>query len=191
MLEKMSMYLANQLYIKGEIAEDKIVIIRYGFEIMISSLFILLSIPLCAIIMFRLSDGIIFLLFFMPVRLFSGGYHAPTYKKCYVCTMMLFSIVILIAYLFPILNIYTVVLSLIVCIAYIFEKAPCVNVHHPLSERKYRENKIRARVCIIIESMMSIILFFLNTRLCTVSVYTLLLVVGMMLFSKGKEITAC
>ena len=80
MLEKMSMYLANQLYIKGEIAEDKIVIIRYGFEIMISSLFILLSIPLCAIIMFRLSDGIIFLLFFMPVRLFSGGYHAPTYK---------------------------------------------------------------------------------------------------------------
>jgi accessory gene regulator B len=191
MLEKISAYLANLLYVKGEIEEKKIAIIRYGFEIMISSLCIFVSILLYAIVIFRLSDGIIFLLFFMPIRLFSGGYHAPTYKKCYICTMILFIVVILMAYIFPVVNIYTVIVSLVACIVYISQKAPCVNVHHPLSERKYRENKIRARICIIIESIMSIILFILNIRLCTVSVYTLLLVVGMMLFSKGKEIKAC
>ena len=44
MLEKTSEYLTNQLYIKGEIEQNKIEIIQYGFEIFLSSAFILFSI---------------------------------------------------------------------------------------------------------------------------------------------------
>lgn len=54
MLEKISVYLTNQLFIKGELAENKIEVIKYGFKILISSLLILLSILLYAGIMFRL-----------------------------------------------------------------------------------------------------------------------------------------
>lgn len=190
MLEKTSAYLTNQLYIKGEIEENKIEVIKYGFEILISSALILFSVPLYAGVIFRLSDGIMFLAFFMPIRLFSGGYHAPTYRKCYVCTMSLFAMVILISYLLPIKDGAFVLFGLIVSSGYIFVKAPCVNAHHPLTERRYRKNKVRARITVVVESAMSIILFFIDTRLCTISVYTLLLVVGMMVFP-GKEEKAC
>lgn len=190
MLEKASMYLTNQLYIKGEIQESKIAVIKYGFEILISSFFILFSVSVYAIILFRLLDGIIFLVFFMPIRLFSGGFHAHTYGRCYICTMLLFVLVIFLAYVIPVTNISLVICILIFSCFYIIQKAPCVNVHHPLSERRYRKNRKYARITIIIESVMSFILFLADYRLCTISVYTLLLVVAMMLFSR-KEGRAC
>lgn len=191
MLEKTSEYLTNQLYIKGEIEQNKIEIIQYGFEIFLSSAFILFSIPLYAAIMFKLSEGMVFLAFFMPIRLFSGGYHATTYRKCYICTISLFIVTVISSYLLPIKNIIFVLVALTGSSVYIFINAPCINEHHPLTESRYRKNKLQARITVIIESIMSIILYWINKGLCTVSVYTLLLVVGMMIFSMKEEKKIC
>lgn len=187
MLEKTSKLLTYQLYIKGEVEEAKIPVIEYGFEILISSLIILLSIMVYAGVVFKLSDGITFLLFFMPIRLFCGGYHAPTYNKCYIFTMLLFIAVIIISYMIPITRGCILIFCLTVCIVYIFRNAPCINVHHPLSKRRYKINKIRARIVIFLEASLSIILFYINNRLCTISVYTLLLVILMMYIPERRS----
>lgn len=63
----------------------------YGFELFYSTLFTICSIVIISSLFGKAYLGITFLLFFIPVRIFSGGYHAETYRGCFVCTNLLFS----------------------------------------------------------------------------------------------------
>jgi accessory gene regulator B len=55
---------------------------RYGIEITVSSIINILLIIICSILLKNVISGFLFLLFFIPLRQYTGGYHANTYLKC-------------------------------------------------------------------------------------------------------------
>ena len=55
---------------------------RYGIEITLSSVFNIFIILLLSFICNKFINGIVFLIVFIPLRQFTGGYHAKTYFKC-------------------------------------------------------------------------------------------------------------
>ena len=69
---------------KNIIEEEMFDVYQYGFEIMISSAITMLSIMIIACIMDSPLIGILYFIISIPLKVTAGGYHAPTYGKCFL-----------------------------------------------------------------------------------------------------------
>ena len=71
-------------------SEDALAYYKYGLEITISSLLNILLIISIGIISGQLIESVLFLICFIPLRQFTGGYHANSYLKCNFMFSVLF-----------------------------------------------------------------------------------------------------
>lgn len=85
MLLKISSLLTNYFIKKKIIDTSKKEIMLYGFQLTLSTLASSLSILLISASS-NVIYGIIFLIYFMPIRFFLGGYHATSYARCFLYT---------------------------------------------------------------------------------------------------------
>lgn len=108
----------------------------YGFELLVSSVIETISLLLIGLLTGKLIDTIIFIISFSSIRVFSGGYHANSYLKCFIVTvayylLVLFSADIMLA--FPnrtiiLIAIITLFLSLILFILMSPVKSKCKSI---------------------------------------------------------------
>lgn len=180
---KYTNYLLDRLLIKESESE----IYQYGIEILLSSIYTLISFFMLAILFFKLIDGIFFILFFIPIRLFSGGYHAESYLKCYLVTMLVFITTLLMS---SILAIPLLIIQILSCISsiYIFIHSPFENKNHPLSKRRLKKNQHRARLLSFIQLSSVFILCYINPHLALLASLTLTAVALMIYIPKRKEV---
>lgn len=68
----------------------------YGFELLLSSLLETGAIILIGCLLGKFTETILFLLSFSSIRFFSGGYHAKSYLKCFVVTLISYILILLI-----------------------------------------------------------------------------------------------
>ena len=76
-------------------------IIVYGIEAMLSSLIGVSLIILVSMILRHCLLWIPFMIGFVPLRLFGGGYHASSHARCYMVITLAFSIAAIISIRFP------------------------------------------------------------------------------------------
>lgn len=106
--------------------------------------------------------SILFLTSYIPLRTYCGGYHANSYKLCYI-----FSIVLVVCMnLFVKMNI-TSVKSFILFLAtlsvfIIFLKSPIQSINKPLSQREISIYSKYAKRIVVIEYIVLLILLHLN-----------------------------
>ena len=98
MLNQIATKLSQRLLLKQVITADYFDIYVYGFELLISSLLSTSLILIFGILMGQLLQTITFLIVFILLRSFSGGYHANTYIVCSVVTFSCFGIVLLLSH---------------------------------------------------------------------------------------------
>ena len=67
----------------------------YGFELLVSSIIETVVIILIGCLIGNLVETILFLISFSSIRLFSGGYHANSYLKCFVVTMISYELILI------------------------------------------------------------------------------------------------
>lgn len=121
-------------------------------------------------------QSLIFLLAYIPLRSYAGGYHAKTQIRCY-----LFSIIIMSAAL---LGIKLIPWTSFICLTtsafgagIIFFLAPVEDSNKPLNEREIKVYKKRTRILLLCESIVmyiSIILHNLQLSGCIAIVFMLL-----------------
>lgn len=154
MLQRYASQLVGFLYEKSELDQSKKAIYQYGTELTLSTAAAVASILLLATLLGNILWGVIFLVVFISFRLPGGGYHASTYRNCFILTNSVFlasfgmSLVLLYT---P--NIIRNVLLLISCFV-IWMLAPIPNPHHPVSERTFRKNKIIVRGMVVVDSLL-------------------------------------
>lgn len=154
MLQRCASQLVGFLYGKSELDQSKKAIYQYGTELTISTAAAVASILLLATLLGNLLWGVIFLVVFISFRLPGGGYHASTYRNCFILTNSVFlASFILSLILLSTPNVIRNVLLLISCFA-IWMLAPIPNPHHPVSERTLRKNKIIVRGMVIVDSLL-------------------------------------
>lgn len=154
MLQRCASQLVGFLYGKSELDQSKKAIYQYGTELTISTAAAVASILLLASLLGNLLWGVIFLVVFISFRLPGGGYHASTYRNCFILTNSVFlASFILSLILLSIPNVIRNVLLLISCFA-IWMLAPIPNPHHPVSERTLRKNKIIVRGMVVVDSLL-------------------------------------
>lgn len=86
MIDQISQYAASFLASIDGNDEDRSPIYQVGFDVLISTGITLAGILALGLILHNLQGSIVFLLCFMTVRSYSGGYHAKTRTRCFFLT---------------------------------------------------------------------------------------------------------
>lgn len=162
MLNNCAVWLTKKLYDHCSLDEVRRPVYIYGFELFLSTASSMISILIISSIFFNIFSGCLFLAVFITLRLFSGGYHAETYGRCFILTNCVF--LLSIAFSQVILLFLPDGISLMVCAIMtitagmaVFILSPIRNQNHPLSEARYKKNRWIACILACILSCASIV----------------------------------
>ena len=190
MLQSFAKYLTDTLYRHCPLSPQKRPIFQYGFEITTSTLSSAFSILLISIFSRDVLSACLFLGIFFFLRLFAGGYHAPTYARCFILTNSVYLMVYLVSRVFIAFQstIPAIVLTLLSGLI-IFAFSPIRNKKHPISEMVYRKNRDIARILVTLEALVltSLILLRCDFTYTSVPIVSLAAVAVMMIISKFQE----
>ncbi len=186
MLQQCAECIVGYLYGRSELDPSKKAIYQYGAELTLSTAGAVVSILLLATLLGNILWGILFLAVFISFRLPGGGYHASTYRNCFILTNSVFLASFAIS--FVLLHAPSVtrnILLLTSCIA-IWVLAPIPNPRHPVSERTFRKNRIIVRGMVSAGSPLILLGEFLFTWHSVSCIYSVSVaaVAAMMIFSK-------
>ena len=105
-----------------------------------------------AMLMHRLLESVIFIFFFYPLRIYSGGFHEKTELRCYITSTLMFIGMILIDKLgVPGIPIWTSFVLLALSAAAVFLRAPIESERKPLDQGELKKYKKMARLICIFE----------------------------------------
>ena len=159
MLNKSANCLVGLLEKFYDISEEERPVYIYGFELLLSTLSSMITIFSVSIIIGKPGYAMFFMLFFFSLRLFTGGYHAKTYLRCFITTNTLFIATILLTEFILFFHLKWIMpILVIISTAVIWIFAPIKNIHHPCSEESYIKNKKRAH---LLSSLYSLIFIYI------------------------------
>lgn len=100
-LERTAEKIALLLESKSIILIEDVPLYSYGLSLLLSSAGTLFSVLFLSILCGRFFPAVTFLLFFIPLRMYSGGYHTSTFLRCYLTFMALFASFLFLLFLIP------------------------------------------------------------------------------------------
>lgn len=150
------------IFIKyGVVDEKKKEIYIYGLELLFSTMFTMLSILALSFVALSPAYGFVFLLFFIPVRLFAGGFHAKTFAHCFFITNGIFLTVFLCARIME----HNIIINGILYLAsacYIWIKAPVIHKNQIVKQEKVEKNRRMSKKIIMIETILVLVSYLLQ-----------------------------
>lgn len=152
-------------------SEDEKEVVIYGLEIMVSTIVNLLVLLFIGLISNNLLETIIFIGCFCMIRGQAGGYHANSYISCLLCSIFTYGVIILIN---PyITQEYNTILIIIAVISYavILGLAPILNGKRTFSIKEIEKIKIKVKVILIVEAIITITLYQTNFELYKFAIY--------------------
>jgi len=146
--EKMTGCLAKQ----GLIEPDQSEVYVYGMTLLISSAATLFATLLIGLAFHMPNDVLVFLLFFIPVRIFSGGYHSSSYLRCFLTFMLILGSFIAILRNLPERAVLpSTVIASLMSLFLIFKFAPVSHPNAPIRETDWFRFKRLSRIICIVE----------------------------------------
>ncbi|AKA69361.1 accessory gene regulator B family protein [Clostridium scatologenes] len=123
---------------------------------------------------------IIIIIFFCPIRIFSGGYHAKTYWGCFFITFAIFALIITITKYIA-FNVIILILLLVISFIFICIFSPVDNINKRI---KSDERRLKLKYCSIITTILlsGLCYFiphkFLSTAIISIVSATILMMIG-------------
>ncbi len=190
MIRKISNKILNYLINSKVISdtEDNREFYRYGIEITISSLLNVILILGIGIVTNSMIESIIFLVCFILLRQFTGGFHADTYFKCNLSFCIVFSIVLVLYYTTAqYLSTYISILITFVCVSIILAKCPIEHINKPIPNNRKIIHKILAALLGTVYGAIGTALTAFANKYGALVIYTLSLVTALVLAAIIKE----
>ena len=185
MLEYMSDKIARILVSQKIISDCDLDVYAYGLALLLSFFFNTVIMFIIGIITHRLVETILFLIVFVILRSFSGGYHADTFLKCMIITFSTYALVI---------SLSAVKVSLIVYLAVLFAgffiilvKAPIEHPNKEISACDKKRHKLSSIVLYAAFSGLGVILDNYNTRLKSTIFFALLTVIVLLFIKESTK----
>ena len=89
-MNSLAKYLCNKAIAVNAIEPEEKDLYMYAFSLLISSTYTWGTFILLGLFFDSLIAAICYMLFFIPLRIFCGGYHRESYCKCYTSSLFLF-----------------------------------------------------------------------------------------------------
>ena len=175
--DKFILTLINKNIIKEEDKE----IYSYGFNQILFIMLNFITILIIGISFNMLFETIIFMITYIPIRIYAGGYHARTQTKCYIFSVFMLILALYIIKLKLMSNILIIILLSIISSIIIISLAPVEDINKPLDEKEteiYKKRTIKNLIIILVFLIISLIL---NKRIITSCICVSLLFNSVML----------
>lgn len=132
---------------------------------MFTTLLNIFTMLLIGFVMKMIIPAILYTFAYIPIRVYAGGYHASTPKRCWVFSaVMLFVVLGLLKCVILRYSHHLIVLSLISCVVIII-LSPVADMNKPLNETEYQIYRLRAIVILIIEMLVARFMWIINFRI--------------------------
>lgn len=146
MFYKASIYIANILEQQNKFTSEDKEIYRYGIQQGLNLALNILTTILIGALCGMLYPSILFLICYMPLRSFCGGYHAKTHIRCYIYSVIMITSILLVAKYLT-FNILVYEILVLMSLIAIFLLAPIEDKNKVLDSDEKRV--FRKRSCII------------------------------------------
>lgn len=142
-------------------AEDEDVYI-YGWSLMLSTLASTLMMILVGAVASEFIGSLLYIIFFVSIRVLAGGYHANTYLKCFIWTLSFYLIALLICLYLPVAWVTgTIIGSILLSAVITFIFAPADHPNKRLSDRRKALFRKRSRLMVTLQAaLLGSILYF-------------------------------
>lgn len=141
MLNKIAVILSKHLLSHNTITEELFEIYVYGFELLISSLMSTSIVLIVGMLLRRIPETIIFLITFVLLRSFTGGYHANSYLLCTLVTFLSYGFVLFLSEFIKV-SINAYIILALAGLVLLLKMAPVEHPNKKLSFAKKRRFKI-------------------------------------------------
>lgn len=146
----------------GVIHDDQKNIYVYGFVLFWSTLSCIVSILFISFLFGYLSSAVIFLLFFMPIRMVAGGYHAKSCEACFIWTNSIAILCVMVSkclwYIDNVRGFSLLWITLLFSFVYIWSTAPINMGKRSVDMDRILKNRKYAHLIIIIELLLILVM---------------------------------
>jgi len=160
---------------------------EYGFILLLKKLFHIVTILAMGWLANELVNVAIFLLVYICIREYSGGYHSKSSLGCYICTVVIISLAIAFFKL-ELFHPWIVLLILVICGVLIWFFSPQEAENKPLEFGEIQRYRKRTRIYLITFEIIALILHILLPTLEKGIVCALLIQSIMLLISIVKMV---
>lgn len=182
MLESISTLLANRTV---NPTKNNVDVLAYGYELVLSTLFTSLLIVVTSALMGESLTGLIFIIFYVPVRVCAGGYHAKTFIGCNFITIAFFAGLVLVYRVGTIyFNAFVWLCTLFVSIITILFLAPHENSNQPMTPERRMKNRKNLKIRLLIETALILIFLRIGFTQVYVAILSLNLVATLLIIAK-------
>lgn len=159
MFQKIAKHIYSNLLNKKILGKEDGDVYIYALEVVIlntSVLAVLLGISAC---MGQIEGFGYFILFFVPLRIFAGGYHAKKSEICFLMSIISYCISLFIVKYYPSMyeNVIIQMITFFILLM-LFIYAPLVNENHPLDEVQYNRNRGFVRLLLVVDVALLLVL---------------------------------
>ena len=162
----------------GECNEDEVDIYTYALEAMIAPIVNIVICLIISLVFGRLLEGTIFILAFMLLRRFTGGYHAKTHYKCILTFCTVLALSFLLSFVLQNLNMGLIAAPTIATSAWVGILALTLiksNKEVSLKKEQHRKQQIQRIVA-------STLFFILCVVLCSLHMTSIAMIISTSMF---------
>lgn len=155
-MKSLSLSLSEMLSEQGFIKKDDIEVCSYGFQVFFTSFLEIASVLLISVFLKNFIPTVLFFLAFIPLRIYSGGYHADTKLRCYIVLLVTYAIFTALMLYTPkwvFVPLETLVSAAILFLSFFF--APIENKNKKLAEK---EKLFYKKVSLVVAGIESLII---------------------------------
>ena len=187
MLYRISSGIAKKMATVGIVSQESVDTYVYGIELLVSFFFSAGIIITIGLIAGKIIETIVFLSVFIILRSFTGGFHANTFIKCTIITLLTYGIVLLLSCLITIpLPVYFAFTLIELVLISIF--APIENINKPIKGKKRIRHKVTSIVLLILFAGIGFLLnYYFNLKALGSTVFFSLVVDTLLLFPREKR----
>lgn len=162
MIEKLAENVALLFLKKDIIEKEDLEIYIYGSELLISEIIGTLLILGIGVVFEKFFKTILYLFVFTIIRVYAGGYHAPSHRTCITSFSLLFvGVLIITEWIFKRKVDILLVIGTIVSVGIIFLFAPVEDHHKPLDRYEVNEFKRKARMRSLLLSVFVVLMYII------------------------------
>lgn len=152
MLQKISCAIVKKFELFGIVNNDNREIYLFGANQLLMLLINLISMIFIGILFHQTAQCLLYMALFIPLRSYSGGYHACSSRRCYVYSMLCITMAMVIIKI-DLLDTVTLSCITAICGAIIFKLAPVEDCNKPLDDVEIIHYRVRSQVVLVIEGL--------------------------------------
>ncbi|MCR1952506.1 accessory gene regulator B family protein [Clostridium sp. DSM 100503] len=186
MIEKLVHKLVHSVGRDNNFNNEQIEQCKYALKVMLYEIIKMLLVILIFFVLGYFKESILIIFIMSITKPFIGGYHEDTQLKCFIATLILVILIIVLSKNNE-LNLISSIILNIISIFSIYNKAPIINDKMPLTkEDLIRKNRKIGITNVVILGILSIIMFEVKW-ISQITIWTIL-VQAILMFNKYKRI---